>query len=140
MTESAENLVQHFDATLETLPQILSWVQQILSRSLLSKKAALHFELAMEEAIVNVIMHTYRQLGGKLEIQALLTEKILAFTLIDEGDAYDPLSAPLKPEVPIEEMMEGGLGVKLMRTYCDGLSYERVGQRNVLILSKQIAR
>jgi serine/threonine-protein kinase RsbW len=138
MTHIPKNFVQYFEATLEMLPQILDWVQQTLSYAGLPKKDAQQFELALEEAVVNVVMHAYSQMGGRLEIQALLTPELIAFTLIDEGVAYDPLSAPVKPEMPIEEMVEGGLGVKLMRTYCDGLSYERVGQHNVLVLSKKI--
>lgn len=127
-----------FHATVEGLEKILTWVQKKIEAAPLSAKQAMHFELALEEAIVNVIMHAYSQQGGVLQIDVKLTKDALTFTLTDQGTPFDPVTAPLKEEVAVEEMVPGGLGVKFMRLYCDDLIYQRQDHGNQLILSKKI--
>ena len=126
----------HFNATRETLPEILAWVHQKIADAGLSRKRAMQFELCLEEAIVNVVMHGYAERGGSLEIEAVLTpNEALTFTLIDQGSPFDPTTAPLKDPAPPDQVVEGGLGVKYMRLYCDGQKYERREGCNVLTLS-----
>ncbi len=127
-----------FHATVDNLSEILTWVHEQVLAAPLSKKHAMHFELALEEAIVNIVMHAYEKQGGLVEIDVKLTSEALTFTLTDHGIAFDPVSAPVKEEMRIEEMSPGGLGVKFMRLYCDALSYSRYDKRNVLTLVKKL--
>ena len=125
-----------FHATVENLSEILTWIHERILSAPLSEKQAMHFEIALEEAIVNIVMHAYAKKGGLLEIDAQVTAESLTFTLTDRGIAFDPVSAPLKEEVPTEESTPGGLGVRFMRLYCDALSYSRQDERNILTLEK----
>lgn len=138
MTDNSRAFETSFPATEMKLPEILAWIHENLQHSALSPKEAMQFELALEEAVVNIVLHGYADHSGQIEIQTIHASDRVSFTLIDAGSPYDPVNAPIKEEVPFEEMVEGGLGVKFMRLYCDQLHYERAGQHNVLVLVKMV--
>jgi serine/threonine-protein kinase RsbW len=61
-------------------------------------------------------------------------------TIEDDGVAFDPL-ARAAPDVTadLDEREIGGLGIHLVRTLMDGMTYERRGERNVLVIVKRVA-
>ncbi|MBR4808773.1 MAG: SpoIIE family protein phosphatase [Bacteroidales bacterium] len=94
--------------------------------------------LALEEAVTNVILYAYPEgTEGKVRIDASAGENALAFTITDYGKAFDPTA---REEVDINASLEdrpvGGLGIHLVRTIMDSVRYERIGQKNILYLTK----
>ena len=66
---------------------------------------------------------------------------MLHVTISDAGVPYDPLSyesRKVDAELGTDNKV-GGLGILLVRKRTDGISYERIGGRNVLHLIKHIA-
>ena len=65
---------------------------------------------------------------------------MLRLELSDDGIAFDPLSLP-PPDVSldIEDRLIGGLGVHLIRTMMDSVSYRREGDWNRLLVTKALA-
>jgi anti-sigma regulatory factor (Ser/Thr protein kinase) len=126
-----------FPATVEMLSDILTWIHDHIGHSKLNQKQKMQFELALEEAIVNIVMHGYSQQGGELTIEMTQTADALTFVLIDRGVAFDPISAPVQPHIPSQDMKEGGLGVKFLRISCDALKYARQDGCNILTLTKK---
>ena len=60
-------------------------------------------------------------------------------TIADDGRPFNPFeSGPPDTELSLEERPIGGLGVHLVRNVMDRSSYERHGEKNVVILEKQI--
>jgi sigma-B regulation protein RsbU (phosphoserine phosphatase) len=63
--------------------------------------------------------------------------KRVSFVITDSGKPFDPTA---KEEVNIHtEMAErpiGGLGIHLVRTIMDTVSYERKGENNILTITK----
>ena len=59
----------------------------------------------------------------------------LDLVLVDDGDPFDPFTAPV-PDLAasIEERDIGGLGVHLVRTLATRFAYERADGRNVVTL------
>ncbi len=56
----------------------------------------------------------------------------------DDGRAFDPADAPLPDlNTSVEKRTVGGLGLHLVRSFVDELSYSRSGERNVLTLVKR---
>jgi len=59
-------------------------------------------------------------------------------TLTDDGSPFDPLAAPLPDTaLSVEERRIGGLGIHLVRQMMDEVSYQRRGERNVVVLMKR---
>ena len=96
--------------------------------------------LALEEAVTNVIMYAYPEgTEGFVDISAKVTGNVLEFKVTDSGKAFDPTK---RPEVDISAEAQdreiGGLGIHLVRNIMDTLRYERVNGNNILSMTKNI--
>lgn len=106
----------------------------------LSDTDTMHMNLAVEEAVVNVMTHAYPSTDeGSVAIAVSTDDKWLTFTISDSGKPFDPTTYP-EPDItlPTEERPVGGLGIHLMRCHTDALHYERRDGRNILSLRKKI--
>ena len=93
--------------------------------------AAIH--LVVEEAAVNVISYAYPDAPGMLKVSCQATETEFVVELTDDGPPFDPTAAPVPDTtLPLEERRAGGIGLLLIRRYCDGLSWRRESGRNIL--------
>jgi serine/threonine-protein kinase RsbW len=126
--------------TAAQLPVLTAFLQEFWSAAGLPAAQALGFELALEEVFMNVVMHGSRPgTVPRIEISLLLADGGVAMTLEDDGPEFDPLSLPLPDvEASLGDRRVGGLGVFLVRQMMDAVSYQRVGMRNRLLMSKRI--
>lgn len=121
-----------FHADIAHLPEILEWVRSELASSSLPKGASLHVELALEEAIVNVIKHTAAKEAFELSLSCRIEpQRQIEFELSDPGPSYNPLL-----EMPPNHTNEGR-GLILIRKCMDALFYRRENERNILTLIKR---
>ena len=96
--------------------------------------------LALEEAVANVILYAYPgDREGRVDIDAFIGEGRLTFLITDSGVPFDP-TAKADPDLSagVEERPIGGLGIHLVRTIMDTVSYERRGEKNILTLTINI--
>ncbi len=94
--------------------------------------------LVLEELGINIM--NYGETADDQEIIVCLTSKNDALTIYvsDAGKPFNPLTDGPDPNVSkgLDERPIGGLGVYLVRTLMDELSYQREGDRNHLTLVK----
>ena len=95
-------------------------------------------ELAVDEAVTNVIEHGYRgEGGGSIDLIVSVSMDEVEIRLEDTAPPFDPTStAPAIIEGDLEERQTGGLGVHLIKEVMDALSYERISGKNVLIMKR----
>jgi len=124
-------------AKLENLEKMFAFIHQAAASQGFDQEKSNKIQLACEEALVNVINYAYSGKIGDLEIICENKEKGLEIQIIDCGVAFDPLSLA-SPDInaPIEERRVGGLGVFLMRKIMDEVTYQRIGEHNILKLVK----
>jgi serine/threonine-protein kinase RsbW len=99
------------------------------------------FELALEEIFMNVVMHGSRPgTAPQVEVSLSLVSDSVTMTVEDDGPGFDPLSLP-PPQLAggLTERPVGGLGVFLVRQMMDAVSYQRVGTRNRLRMSRHLS-
>ena len=116
-----------------------AFVEDAVKASKLNPKLTDSLNLALEEAVVNVINYAYPEgTAGEVLIDAATTDRALTFTITDGGKPFDPTA---REEVDINASVEdrpiGGLGIHLVRQIMDDVRYERRGEKNVLILTKK---
>ncbi len=138
--------IHYLPTTLRmTLPNDVSqigrmpgFISDAIKASKLDPQVEDSLNLALEEAVTNVMMYGYpKGTYGEVTIAATVTEKSLVFTISDNGKAFDPTVRPdVDINAPVEERPVGGLGILLIRKIMDKVWYERRGERNVLILTK----
>jgi anti-anti-sigma factor len=122
------------------LPGLTRSLQEFWAAAALPLAHAHACELALEEVFMNVVMHGSRA-GSvpQVELSVGFSDGEVTLTIEDDGAAFDPLSLPA-PDVTsgVAERRVGGYGVFLMRQMMDTVSYQRVGARNQLRMSKRI--
>ena len=102
----------------------------------LDKKALKKFEVAAEEAIVNVL-HYSQATELEMVLSQVRPVSAISIQLSDNGIAFDP-TAHVPNEKATDERQVGGLGIHLIRQIVDEIRYERKDERNILTLVKKI--
>ena len=75
----------------------------------------------------------------EIRLKASLTDNHLIFLLTDKGLSFDPTNAPdADITIPIEERAIGGLGIFLIRSIMNEVSYQRLDGENRLTMKKYI--
>lgn len=122
------------------IPQLAEFVETIAQEKKLDHSLTMDLNLALEEAVSNVMLYAYpKGADGLVEVEALLDKNKLTFILSDSGKAFDPTAAP-KADITAsaDERPIGGLGIHLVRTIMDAVSYQRKGGKNLLKMIKHI--
>ena len=69
----------------------------------------------------------------------VICEHSLSFVVSDSGKAFDPTAQPdADISLSVEERQMGGLGIYLVRSIMDSVSYERSSGKNILTMTKHI--
>lgn len=117
------------------------WIRDEATAAGFDGKSLKKIELASEEAIVNVIHHSYHDLGGEIQIVIdAMTGQQIQITLSDSGEPFNPLGQKERPakKTPLREIEEGGIGLLLIRQCMDEVRYQRShDNQNVLTLVKR---
>jgi sigma-B regulation protein RsbU (phosphoserine phosphatase) len=124
------------------IQQLNTFVKQIMERLHVDKSLARELQLAMEEAVVNVMEYAYPvETNGDITIKILSDGNQLKFVIIDAGVYFDP-TAKVKTDIdiPVQDRQIGGLGILLVRELMDSINYERTDGKNVLTLIKTLKK
>lgn len=125
---------------ISEVPQLAEWVEQLCEKYDLSPSAVFQLNLALEEAVVNVMNYAYPgQTGMPVMLSACKCDDAMVFTLEDNGLPFDPTASD-EPDLslPIEERPIGGLGIFLVRQIMTNVSYVRREDTNVLTMTYSI--
>lgn len=126
------------EAVASQLPALIRFVQEFWSAEKLPAAQASAFELALEEVFANIVMHG-SQPGriASVEVSLALAECGITMMIEDDGPAFDPLTLPA-PDITasLADRPVGGLGVFLVQQVMDSVSYQRVGGRNRLTMTR----
>lgn len=103
-----------------------------------SVRRSLH--VVLDELLSNTIVYGFAgREGGEVTVEAVLRTDRVCITLTDDGRPFDPfgMAAP-DTAVPVEQRRIGGLGIHLVRHMMDEVSYHRLADRNVVVLTKRL--
>lgn len=96
--------------------------------------------LVLEEAFTNVVFYAWDDNNQHLiDLDFEKNGNLLKISLSDDGRKYNPTEkAEPDFEKPVEERSIGGLGIFLIKKIMDSVEYQRKGDRNFLIMTKNI--
>jgi serine/threonine-protein kinase RsbW len=126
-------------AKLEHLAEIYGFVRDTAATLSLDSADAYDLQLAVDEAVTNIIIHGYQGRGGKIEIEIEQDGDTLVVRLRDEAPPFDPTTVP-PPDLtrPLAEQSPGGRGIHLMRQVMDEAIHQvTAGGGNELTLVKK---
>jgi len=124
-----------FSITILSQTQLLKMVveltRHIATLSQFPIKEAQKISLAIDEAVTNVIKHSYRnRSGGEIRIEFFLAAAGLRIRIFYRGLVPDISSEEVNIGRMIKKKRKGGLGVKLMKTIMDEVVYSSVDGEN----------
>lgn len=134
MPDAAPVLRLQLAATRAEVGRALDEVRRFLEEQRASEEAIQDLCLAVDEVLANVVLHGYGEDSqGLANLTLAANEADYALEVRDRAPAFDPLSAPAPAlgDDP-EERGIGGLGIHLVRALMSEMSYERLGDENVL--------
>jgi phosphoserine phosphatase RsbU/P len=96
--------------------------------------------LALEEAVTNIISHGYSDhREHEILVRIRVESGAVIVELKDDARAFNPITAPdADVTTPLDERTAGGLGIHLMRKLMDEIEYQRLEDGNLLIMKKNI--
>ena len=125
---------------IQQIPQLADFIETIANEMRLDQSLAMSLNLALEEAVTNVILYAYPAgSDGLVDIEAIMGKDILEFIISDSGVAFDPTAAPEADiSLGVEDRPIGGLGIFLVRNIMDTVSYQRTDGKNILSMTKKL--
>jgi serine/threonine-protein kinase RsbW len=126
------------DADINAIPRVSLAIDQAMRAHAFPDEEILDTQLAVEEAVTNVIMHGYRRDTGKILITCRTTRGRVEVQIEDTAPPFDPLSIP-EPDITgeIEDRKIGGLGFFLIRRVMDDVVYRYEDGKNILVMIKK---
>ena len=117
---------------IQQIPTLSEWMETIG----IPEELNMPMNLALEEIVSNVMLYAYPGKSGQVLVEYTAP---LVFTITDSGVPFDPTQKEeVDTTLSAEEREIGGLGIHLVRQIMDEVHYERVDDKNVLTLIKNI--
>ena len=124
-------------AEIDKLPEVLTFIDQLLEEHDCPPKAQMQIDIAVEELFVNIAHYAYPDGSGSVNIRTEISELGAAITFTDSGIPYDPLKKP-DPDITLaaEERQIGGLGIFMSKKLMDDIIYAYEDDKNILTIKK----
>ena len=124
---------------IATITQLSEFVETVCEEKGLDMALTMNLNLALEEAVVNVMSYAYPDSQGDVKVDIIIDDQKVVSTLTDSGIPFDPTQkGDVDTTLPAEERPIGGLGIHLVKQIMDKVSYQYVGNQNILTLEKNI--
>ena len=130
------------DSRLDCTELMTRAVRGMVAAAGLPPRDCAHVELAVAEAVNNVVRHAYLgEAGHPIELVFTLEEDRFTIEVCDEGIPMPPRPSPSFDFDPtdIAGLPEGGMGLFLIHSVMDEVEYRSHDGRNALAMRKRLA-
>ena len=132
------SLTMGFEAA--ELPRIQSAIGEFSREQDWPPDIEFQVDLVLEELVLNVVHHGSSDgEEGEIRIELLSDDDAVVIQIVDDGRPFDPLTDAPEPDTEsgIEDRAVGGLGIHLVRTMMDEVTYRREEDKNHMRLLKR---
>ena len=125
------------DRSLEALEPMFALLDAELEHSGVDGRTAYGMKLAAEELFTNLVRHNVGK-GATISFRVDFGDERLDFELVDHDvDPFDAESIPrYDKDLPMEERTPGGVGVYLVRSIVDRVSYQYENREMTVSVTK----
>jgi anti-sigma regulatory factor (Ser/Thr protein kinase) len=119
--------------------RVTSLVDQLGVEHRLPREVIADVCIALDEILTNITDYAYiDDAEHEIHIRFEALDNVLEAVIEDGGAPFNPLAIPA-PDVsaPLHERRVGGVGIHFVRNLMDEVVYDRVGDRNRLVLRKR---
>jgi anti-sigma regulatory factor (Ser/Thr protein kinase) len=126
--------------TLSETERLRQFAEEFITKNHLDENARFALNLSLEEIVSNIIKYAHQDnKQHEIHLELSLQASQLTVVIQDDGGPFDPTIYP-EPDlsIPVEQRAIGGLGIHLVRNFMDFIEYQRIKDKNILILKKQV--
>lgn len=130
-----------FQRDFTSLDGIFEFIGRFLTDNKIDESLAYSINLAVEELFTNMVRHNTGA-GRAIAIHMNTEDGHLVVKLVDEDvDPFDPSRIPdVATDQPIEDRKVGGLGIHLVKSIVDKITYEYKDRRMQVTIMKELGR
>ena len=126
-----------------SMDDVNEFIDDLLTKVPFSAEARAKLDIAVEDLFVNIAHYAYGEGKGEVTIYgnvSLQAPYPLTLTFEDWGQAFNPLDREPPDLTPaVRRRTVGGLGIFLMLSMADEVTYERQDEKNRLTIKKNMA-
>lgn len=131
------------NADVKNLDKVISLIDGVIEPYECSVAVQFQIEVALEEIYVNIAYYAYPNDIGSTTVRCNVeeTEKgpMLVVDILDQGNQYNPLEHEGPDlEAGYEEREIGGLGIYMVRSSMDVVSYRYEEKSNIFTIKKYL--
>ena len=129
------------EAEIGNIPLIADGIEDYLTSTGVNPAIIPDIQLAMDEAVTNIVKHGYRGQEGTITITCSIGDRCIRIVIRDRAPAFNPLTVK-DPDLSgdLADRVAGGMGIHLIRKVMDAVRYEYSGTENILTLEKTFIR
>lgn len=123
------------EAKRERLDELTDLLREDMERMGCPPDKQTSLEICAEEIFVNIACYAYGDVPGDAWITEEVTDHEISLCFRDRGTPYDPLQKE-DPDITqsAQERQIGGLGIYMVKTIMDSVSYEYTDGQNCLTM------
>ena len=127
---------------INELSRLEPFLHDFFSQNHLDMAILPNVNLALEEALANVIMYAYPEGEvGDATLEMEVENDSILMTIRDRGIPFNPLlQQEADLDIPLEERRIGGLGIHLIKETMDAVEYAYEEEKNILSMKKVIPK
>lgn len=125
-----------FRASLDEIGCLQTYLERISLQAKMEPATSKRLRLAVEEAVANIVNHGR---ATTVALQTKIADGRIVITIDDDGIPFDPTQdSPTDLSLAPDQRPPGGMGIILLHTMTDALSYRYSRGHNILTITKNI--
>jgi anti-sigma regulatory factor (Ser/Thr protein kinase) len=124
------------------LARVAALLDRLGAEHHLASEVVADLQVALDEVLTNITEYAYvDDAEHDIHLRFRVLDHVVEAVIEDDGVPFDPLALP-PPGVsaPLHERRVGGVGIHFVKSLMDEVVYDRVGERNRLLLRKRVTR
>jgi anti-sigma regulatory factor (Ser/Thr protein kinase) len=128
-----------FDKTISSLNEVFPFIKEFVDQEGIGSHVEYALNLVVEELFTNMVKYN----SGSIEQISIglerLTDRVVVRLVDFDVDPFDPSEVEeVRVDAPIEERHAGGLGLHLVKSIVDRISYEYNNRRMTVSVTKKL--
>ncbi len=121
-------------------PRIVDAVDRFAAEHRVPTDVLVDMQIALDEILSNIVSYGYEDgMQHAIRVRIRLIENALEATVEDDGVAFNPLESHMPDlSVPLSERPIGRIGLHFVKNLMHEIAYDRVGDRNRLVLKRHL--
>ena len=128
-----------YNAVEDNIHEMLNFISGFCEKHDISESFKSQLLVVGDELLSNIINHGYENKGGDIFVRLLFNDdkKEFVFTIIDQAKAFNQLSVDNPTYANGKPLEVGGLGLTIVKNIMDEYAYDRINNKNILVLKKR---